>query len=146
MLDANWRWTHKVNDWHNCYEGTSWDMSVCSDPTACAKNCALDKVPPEDMSNIYGVSSTGDQLRLNFLTNGGDAPNVGSRFYMMGAGEQSYEMFKLKNREFTFDVDVSNLPCGINGALYFVEMSENGDMGVGDNNAGPAYGTGYCDA
>lgn len=31
-------------------------------------------------------------------------------------------MFKPLNKEFTFDVDVSNLECGINGALYFVEM------------------------
>lgn len=55
-------------------------------------------------------------------------------------------MFKLRAKEFTFDVDVSNLPCGINGALYFVEMPANGDWGVGNNNAGPGYGTGYCDA
>lgn len=54
-------------------------------------------------------------------------------------------MFKLLNKEFTFDVDVSNLPCGLNGALYFVEMNETGDMG-GDNKAGAKYGTGYCDA
>ena len=37
-----------------------------------------------------------------------------------------YRLFKLKNREFTFDVDVSNLPCGLNGALYFVEMEKDG--------------------
>ena len=30
------------------------------------------------------------------------------------------------HREFTFDVDVSQLPCGLNGALYFVEMDEDG--------------------
>jgi cellulose 1,4-beta-cellobiosidase len=100
----------------------------------------------EDMQNIYGVTSTGDDLRLNFFTQGGDAPNVGSRFYMMKAGGDSYEMFKLRNKEFTFDVDFSNLPCGINGALYFVEMPEGGDYQVGNNNAGPNYGTGYCDA
>ena len=37
-------------------------------------------------------------------------------------------MFKLKNREFTFDEDVDNLPCGLNGALYFVEMDFDGGM------------------
>ena len=35
-----------------------------------------------------------------------------------------YILFRLKNKEFTFDVDVSELPCGMNGALYFVEMEE----------------------
>merc|ERR1711935_167903 len=65
------------------------------------------------------------------------------RTYMSNG--DNYEMFKLLNKEFTFDVDVSNLPCGLNGALYFVEMNESGDMG-GDNKAGAKYGTGYCDA
>ena len=31
-------------------------------------------------------------------------------------------IFKLLNREFSFEVDVSKLPCGTNGAVYFVEM------------------------
>lgn len=60
--------------------------------------------------------------------------------------DSSYEMFKLMNKEFTFTVDVSNMPCGLNGALYFVEMSEDGDMSKGNNKAGAKYGTGYCDA
>merc|ERR1719367_2512747 len=55
-------------------------------------------------------------------------------------------MFKLKNREFSFDVDVSALSCGLNGALYFVEMEADGGLGRGHNNAGAKYGTGYCDA
>lgn len=65
----------------------------------------------------------------------------------MMASEDKYEMFKLKNKEFTFDVDVSNLPCGLNGALYFVSMDADGGMSrFPDNTAGAKYGTGYCDA
>jgi cellulose 1,4-beta-cellobiosidase len=61
------------------------------------------------------------------------------------ADEHSYEHFKLLNQEFTFDVDVSEVPCGINGALYFSEMNSQGD--ANDlNTAGAKYGTGYCDA
>ena len=56
-------------------------------------------------------------------------------------------MFKLKNKEFTFDVDVSNMPCGLNGALYFVEMEADGGKAKHPTNeAGAKYGTGYCDA
>ena len=31
-------------------------------------------------------------------------------------------MFKLLNREFAFDADMSELECGMNGAIYLVEM------------------------
>ncbi|KAG8700140.1 Exoglucanase 1 [Ceratobasidium sp. 394] len=56
-------------------------------------------------------------------------------------------MFKLKNQEFTFDVDVSQLPCGLNGALCFSAMDADGGMSNYPNNkAGAKYGTGYCDA
>lgn len=56
-------------------------------------------------------------------------------------------MFNLKNQEFTFDVDVSNLPCGLNGALYFVSMdADGGQSKYAGNKAGAKYGTGYCDS
>ena len=62
------------------------------------------------------------------------------------ADDSTYQIFKLKNKEFSVDVDVSTLPCGLNGALYFVEMSADGGMGKGNNDAGAKFGTGYCDA
>jgi cellulose 1,4-beta-cellobiosidase len=56
-------------------------------------------------------------------------------------------MFNLNNKEFTFTVDVSNLPCGLNGALYFVEMDKDGGMSeFPTNKCGAKFGTGYCDA
>ena len=33
------------------------------------------------------------------------------------ASEDNYKMFNLKNREFTYTVDDSELDCGLNGAL-----------------------------
>lgn len=105
-MDSNWRWTHKANDWHNCYTGTEWDTSACPDGETCAKNCAVEGIDTNDMRNIYGVSSDGEGLRLNFVTWGGSTPNVGSRMYMM-ADDENYEMFKLRGQEFSFDVDVS---------------------------------------
>jgi cellulose 1,4-beta-cellobiosidase len=53
----------------------------------------------------------------------------------------------LKNNEFTFTTDVSNLPCGLNGALYFVEMEENGGKSKHTiAKPGAQYGMGYCEA
>lgn len=56
-------------------------------------------------------------------------------------------MLQLLGQEFTFDVDVSNLPCGLNGALYLSEMDADGGMArFPTNKAGAKFGTGYCDA
>ncbi|EGG01404.1 family 7 glycoside hydrolase [Melampsora larici-populina 98AG31] len=142
-LDANWRWLHAANGTNNCYTGQTWDKTLCSDPEKCATSCALDGA---DYPGTYGITSTGDALKMKFITHGPYSVNVGSRVYLM-AGDDKYQMFKLKNQEFTFDVDVSNLPCGLNGALYFAEMAEDGGMKeFPSNKAGAKYGTGYCDA
>ena len=44
-------------------------------------------------------------------------------------------------------VDMSQLPCGLNGVLYCVQMdSDGGVASFSTNGAGAKYGTGYCDA
>ena len=53
--------------------------------------------------------------------------------------------------EFTLTVDMYYMPCGLNGAVYFVEMAADGGEAAatkngGQNRAGAKYGTGYCDA
>ncbi|CAE6429109.1 unnamed protein product [Rhizoctonia solani] len=142
VLDANWRWVHNTGGYTNCYTGQAWDSTLCSDPVKCAQGCALDGA---DYSGTYGINANGNSLTLKFVTKT-ENTNVGSRVYLM-ADDSHYQMFKLKNQEFTFDVDVSNLPCGLNGALYFSEMAADGGMSKYSNNkAGAKYGTGYCDA
>lgn len=86
-------------------------------------------------------------MKLNFVTKGSYSTNIGSRNYLM-KDEKTYQMFNFTgNQEFTFDVDVSKLPCGFNGALYFVSMDSDGGMSkYPGNKAGAKYGTGYCDA
>jgi cellulose 1,4-beta-cellobiosidase len=61
--------------------------------------------------------------------------------------ETSYYDFRIKNRELSFTVDASNLPCGLNGALYFVSMPMDGGMSMYPlDKAGAKFGTGYCDS
>ena len=143
VLDSNWRWTHTVSGTQNCYTGNEWDKNLCPDAVTCAKNCALDGA---DYRGTYGVTTTGSSLKLNFVTHGPYSSNIGSRLYLLDS-DSEYKLFKLKNSEFSFDVDVSQLPCGLNGALYFVEMDADGGTGrFPSNKAGAKYGTGYCDA
>lgn len=139
VLDSNWRWLHTTDGTDNCYDGNTWDTTLCPDPTTCAANCALDGA---DYEGVYGITASDNSLTLKFVTD----KNVGSRVYLM-ADDSTYQGFNLKNNEFTFDVDMSNLPCGLNGALYFSQMDLDGGMAKNTGNkAGAAYGTGYCDA
>ncbi|KAG5635597.1 Exoglucanase 1 [Sphagnurus paluster] len=142
-LDANWRWVHGVGGYNNCYTGQTWDKTLCPDGKTCAANCALEGA---DYAGNYGITTSGDSLTLKFVQPNSNGKNVGSRVYLMNSDTQ-YEMFKLLNQEFTFDVDVSNLPCGLNGALYFSEMDADGGAAkYPTNKAGAKYGTGYCDS
>ncbi|KAF2456966.1 exoglucanase-like protein 1 precursor [Lineolata rhizophorae] len=142
VLDSNWRWTHIIDGYENCYEGNEWNTTACPDGATCAENCAIEGA---DYSGTYGVTTSGGELTINLVTEHEYGTNIGARVYLM-EDDSNYQMFNLIGKEFTFDVDVSNVPCGVNGALYFVEMPQDGGMGVNGNNAGAAYGTGYCDA
>ncbi|KAF5025017.1 hypothetical protein F66182_2885 [Fusarium sp. NRRL 66182] len=143
VVDANWRWTHLTTGATNCYTGNKWDTSICTSGEVCAEKCCLDGA---DYAGTYGVTSSGNQLNLKFVTNGPHSKNVGSRLYLM-EDENTYQMFQLLGNEFTFDVDVSNIGCGLNGALYFVNMDEDGGKSrYSGNKAGAKYGTGYCDS
>lgn len=144
-LDSNWRWTHKVGQSQNCYTGNTFDPSVCSSSDSCAQNCAIGGVPKKYWEGNFGVHEIEKGVKLDFVTSSHSTglKNVGSRMYVMEGKE--YKQFKMLNKEISYDVDVSNLECGMNGAIYFVEMDPKGHKGVGHNTAGAEYGTGYCD-
>jgi cellulose 1,4-beta-cellobiosidase len=139
VLDSSYRWLHNVNGTNQCNPNGAFDPTYCSDPASCGKNCALEGV---DYAT-YGIAASGSSVKLNLFTNNGS--NMASpRIYLL-QNATNYAMFQLLNREFTYDVDVSQLPCGVNGALYFSEMDPTGNQNA-DIAAGAKYGTGYCDA
>ena len=139
VLDANWRWLHSLDGNTDCYNNNAWDATLCPDGKTCADNCALEGV---DYADTYGITTSGDALTLNLVT----GSNVGTRAYLL-ANDTRYYMFKLKNQEMSFDVDLSSVGCGLNSALYFVQMDEDGGTSKHPSNkAGAKYGTGYCDA
>ncbi|KAK0614760.1 putative cellulose 1, 4-beta-cellobiosidase [Immersiella caudata] len=141
VIDANWRWLHDSSG-KNCYDGNKW-TSVCSTAADCASKCQLEGA---NYSQTYGATTSGDALTLKFVTKHEYGTNIGSRFYLMN-GATKYQMFTLMNNEFTFDIDLSTVDCGLNSALYFVAMDEDGGMAkYSTNKAGAKYGTGYCDA
>ncbi|TFK62163.1 hypothetical protein BDN72DRAFT_903463 [Pluteus cervinus] len=144
VLDAKWRWAHAANGYTDCYTaGTdSWNTALCPDGDTCAKNCAVDGA---NYPTTYGITTNGTSITLNFITSS-SSTNVGSRVFLL-ASNTRYQIFQLLNQEFTFDVDASMLPCGVNGALSFSQMDSDGGMARNANNrAGAKFGTGYCDS
>jgi cellulose 1,4-beta-cellobiosidase len=151
-MDANWRYTHLKGEWDNCYKKNLWVSDPCKgdDGAGCAKQCVVEGIPLGDYEKKYGISPTrnGDGVSMRFqstFTAGEETyTSVGARLYMVDG--ENYYMFRLLNKEFAFDADMSQLECGMNGAVYYIEMEENGGKGKGANTAGAKYGTGYCDA
>lgn len=66
---------------------------------------------------------SGNVLTLNIFTQSGNVTSASSpRVYLLAENE-TYDMFKLLNQEIAFDIDVSRVLCGINGALYLCTVS-----------------------
>jgi cellulose 1,4-beta-cellobiosidase len=143
VIDANWRWLHKKGETTNCYTGNKWDASICPDAKTCSQNCVVEGADAE-YTSTYGVHGSGNKLQLDFVTQGPYSKNIGSRTFLM-QDDYAYKLFQLKNKEFTYTVDDSNLDCGLNGALYFVQMDADGGKSK-YGNAGAEMGLGYCDA
>lgn len=142
VLDSGAHWIHQANDTSKgCGNwGSRADPIACPDEATCAKNCII-----EGILNYgdHGVSTTGGDLVLQMLNPKGGLANP--RVYLLAESDKEYEMLQLLGKELAFDVDVSKLPCGMNGALYLSEMQAAG--GRSELNPGGAiYGTGYCDA
>lgn len=87
----------------------------------------------------YGVKTNGENLELDMLK--ADGSTSSPRIYLLAEDGKNYEMLKLTGKEFSFDVDVSKLPCGMNGALYLSEMEADGGRQA-LNPGGATYGTG----
>ncbi|KAH9205995.1 hypothetical protein DL95DRAFT_489102 [Leptodontidium sp. 2 PMI_412] len=140
VLDASYRYIHEVGGYTPCASG-AFNSTICPTVEVCAKNC---EVEGADYST-YGIKTAGDALTLNlFTTKEGILGESSPRVYLM-ADDSTYDMLKLLNQELAFDVDMSKVPCGINGALYLSEMPNNGGLN-GLNKVGAKYGSGYCDA
>ena len=140
VLDSLAHPVHQVGNSFNCGDwGNKPNATACPDAESCAENCIMDGI--SDYSK-FGVTTNGSSLRLQQLLNG---KLVSPRVYLLDETEKKYEMLQLTGSEFTFDVDATKLPCGMNSALYLSEMEATGAQSK-LNPGGAYYGTGYCDA
>ncbi|KAK8067659.1 glycoside hydrolase family 7 protein [Apiospora saccharicola] len=121
------------------------DRTICPDAVTCGNVCAFEGVDYE----AIGVTTEGSALTMRlFMPNESEASGytrVSPRLYLLAEDDMNYEPIRLLNQEFSFDVDMATLGCGLNGALYLDEMDFTGSRSE-TNPGGAAYGTGYCDA
>jgi hypothetical protein len=94
-----------------------------------------------DYAEEVGVHTEGSTLTQRLVSDYNGKRTIGSRLYLMAPDEETYELFNLIGKEFTYEVDLSQITCGVDASLYTVQMPANG------SNVSPAvWGGGYCDA
>ena len=142
VLDWNSRWIHTANGQTNCKTSSGgMDPNLCPDEATCARNCVVEGVN----YGSSGVSTSGSSLTMSQYNNqNGQVTNASPRVYLLG-DDGNYVNMQLNGGELTYTTDVSNLPCGENGALYFSQMDPSGGRSQ-TNQGGANYGAGYCDA
>ncbi|KAG8917059.1 hypothetical protein FRC01_002691, partial [Tulasnella sp. 417] len=145
-LDAEWRSTHLHPIGPACFANGVWDGVNCpaTNPPLCAQRCAIEGA---DYYSTYGIRTSGNYLELGYVTQWSTF-NAASRVFMLSWQDNTkYEIWKPLNKEFTFDIDVSALPCGVKATVSFLEMDADGGKAKYPSNlAGARYGTGYCDS
>lgn len=152
VLDAEWRWLHFAGNVNNCFEGGfgqggDWVDACREAPSSgneyCTTRCAIDGA---DYKGTYGIKTDGHTISMEYRTPQAFSTNLNSRVFLL-EGVDRYQTFTLMNNELSFDVDVSDVPCGLNAALKLVQMDADGGQGRFENmKAGAKYGSGYCDA
>ncbi|KAF1980113.1 putative endoglucanase [Bimuria novae-zelandiae CBS 107.79] len=145
VIDWNYHWFHTA-DWNSCTTSTGGvNATLCPDQATCSQNCFVQGTTNYTSS---GVSTSGDTLTMYQYTRNAETGaygNASPRLYLLDPTGKNYEMLQLNGKELTFTVDLSQLPCGENGALYLGEMDKTGGRSE-LNQGGASYGSGYCDA
>ncbi|KAA1114754.1 hypothetical protein PGT21_021738 [Puccinia graminis f. sp. tritici] len=139
-LDADIRPLQVLQGMESCItdEEKAWDRRYCADSERCAEQCSLGGVK---YKAVHGITTDDHTLKLRLFTHG---KLTESRVYLL-ADQKHYQLFHLKNQQFSFEVDASKVPCGVHAALYFTSMKADGGLSR-TNKAGAMYGTGYCDS
>jgi len=146
VLNDNFRWIHQANTYRNCYDGGRWNSWVCDSNTNCTETCVIEGYDVFGLNLGLGIKAIDDSITLKYRTAENFMVNIGSRVHLLESKEK-YQMFTLLNNEFAFDVNLSTVGCGINAALHFVAMDEDGGKArFSGNKAGAEYGTGYCNS
>ena len=144
VLDAQWREVYDVRTGDSCItDSGTLNNSICPTAEACAAHCALDGI--DYLGTGVEVADDSSVSLKMYQRYHGALVEIGPQIYLLSEDGQDYEMLHLLNQEISFEVDLSELPCGMDGAMYLAGMDPSGGRS-GLNPAGASYGTGYCDS
>ncbi|KAI9660445.1 MAG: endoglucanase 1 [Bathelium mastoideum] len=141
VLDWAYRWIHTAN-YDSCTTSSgAINSTLCPDEATCAANCFIEGANYTAM----GITTSGNSMTMNqYVESDGAYSSSSPRVYLLDSNGD-YANLQLLGQELSFEVDLSTLPCGENGALYLSQMDPTG--GRNQYNTGAAnYGSGYCDA
>jgi cellulase len=143
VLDYNYRWIHTISGSTSCTTSSGVSSQYCPTEAQCAANCVVEGA---DYPSI-GVTTSGDSLTMYQYVKGstGAYQNSSPRLYLLDANTGNYVNMQLLGQEISFTVDLSQLPCGENGAFYLSQMAPSGGRNQYQT-GGANYGGGYCDA
>lgn len=143
MLDAQWRWVHTP------------DYETCGDSAGDAafnEACLIQGLDSDTYKSSYGISvdPEANAVTLKYASVGnfsGAQPTYGNRMFLTdlssntdegggggggGAGDNGsggYRSFDLLGKEISFTADLSQVPPGMNAAVYLVSMDRFGNLG-----------------
>lgn len=144
-IDANWRWLHVNDGYTNCFNA-DFEKQYCPNGKVCAEKCSIEGVNTKDYWEKYGVKSlSSNSVLLKYVTKHQYGTNVGSRLLLLDSTGKKYRGLDMRGKQISITYDVSKIPCGINGAVYMVQIPLDGQLSV-NNSAGAPYGTGYADS
>jgi cellulose 1,4-beta-cellobiosidase len=100
---------------------------------------------------LFGITTSTDAVTMRFFTQS-SVVNIGNSIHLLdptstqAAPTNKYQIFFPLSMELSFDVDVSQLPCGLASSLSFKEISADGGISEDPlNKVGAGYGMGNCD-
>ena len=142
VVDWSYHSIHQINSSTSCTTSSGVSSTLCGTEAECYANC---EIAPANYTGL-GILASGSSVTMTqYVTSDGTVSNASPRTYILNPAGTEYEMLQLLGQEISFDVNVANLPCGENGALYLSEMNASGGRSQ-YNPAGASYGSGYCDA
>lgn len=143
VFEWPYHWIHTIGGYDSCTTSNGeLNSTLCGTAEDCYNNC---EIAPGNYTGL-GITTSGSSLTLyQYGNDSGTINNKSPNVMLLDSAGENYVNVQLLGRELSFDVDISLLPCGENGALFLSEMDFTGGRNE-YNPAGASYGFGSCDA